>query len=43
MEAAKQKVRATATRKKEEEKTKVRESLSSPKAVGKGTTKRKND
>ena len=36
-------MRAVAAYKKEEEKTKVGESLSTPKAAGKGATKRKSD
>ena len=43
MEAAKQRVRAVAAHKKEEEKTKVGESSSAPKAIGKGAAKRKAD
>ena len=43
MEVAKQKVRVAAARNKEEEKTKVGESSSTPKVVSKGATKRKND
>ena len=42
MEVARLRVRVAATHK-EEEKTKVGESLSAPKVVGKGATKRKND
>ena len=43
MEAARQRVRAVTARKKEEEKTKEGESLSAPKAIGKGAAKRKAD
>ena len=43
MEVAKQKVRVAVARNKEEEKTKVGESSSTPKVVSKGATKRKND
>ena len=43
MEAARQRVRAVATRKKEEEKTKVGESSSTLRAIGKGAAKRKAD
>ena len=41
MEAARQRVRAVAARKKEEEKTKVGKSSLAPKAIGKGVAKRK--
>ncbi|KAL0004794.1 hypothetical protein SO802_012355 [Lithocarpus litseifolius] len=44
MEAARQRVRAAAARKKEEEKkTKLGESTSAPKVIGKGASKRKSD
>ena len=43
MEAARQWVRAVATRKKEEEKTKEGESSLAPKAIRKGAAKRKAD
>ena len=43
MEAARQRVKAVATCKKEEKKTKVGESSSPPKAIGKGAAKRKAD
>ena len=43
MVATRQKVRAAAARKKKEEKIKVGESTSAPKAIDKGVTKRKND
>ena len=43
MAAARQRVRAAVACKKEEEKTKVEESSSAPKAIGKGAAKRKAD
>ena len=43
MEAARQRVRAATALKKEEEKTKLGESSSAPKAIGKGAAKRKAD
>ena len=43
MAAARQRVRVAVACKKEEEKTKVEESSSAPKAIGKGAAKRKAD
>ena len=43
MEVARQRVKAATAFKKEEDKTKVGESSSAPKAIGKGAAKRKAD